>query len=665
MGKILKYVFFVFLCMIGIISLFLGACYMMGPPSVDIGATTTFYDQHDNALQPITEQETFTLEVISSDLLAATVITEDRNFYNHYGFDVRGIMRALWKNLKTLSLKEGASTITQQYARNLYLTHEKTWLRKLKEAFYTIRLEMFYTKGEILTGYLHAIYYGHGAYGIEEASSVYFNKYANELTLAEAAMLAGIPKGPTYYSPFNDEKKATNRQKSILKQMLQSEMITQADYYEAMEETLEFDEPYIQEKTFANFFTDSVLQEASTLLHGDEQAILSGNYHIYTTIDKSYQQKLEKLIKQEVVEKSELEIGVLSINSKDGAIIGLVGGASYEDNSFNRAIEAKRMVGSTFKPFVYYTALENGFTPSTMLLSEPKTFEIEGAQSYEPKNYNGYYAYEPISLAQAIALSDNIYAVKTNLFLGSDTVIKMAKRFGITSDLPDVPSLALGSASISLLEMVQAYGILANEGKEVDVHTIRKIVNNEGETIYKRKEPEQKQVLDAEKTFVLNHLMMGMFDRRLNGYMNVTGSSIIDQLSRTYAGKSGTTNGDNWMIGYSPEITTGVWTGFDDNQPIKKASDKNIAKQVWAQAIEMGHKEEEDALFEVPESIEKAIIDPETGMLATSDCPVRRATYFEKGTAPTSYCTDHLPNEKPKKSEENESLFKRLLEFFN
>lgn len=665
MVKTLKYIFFIFLCMVGIVSLFLGFCYMMGPPSINIDATTTFYDQNDEVLQPITEQEIFSLEDISSDLLAATVITEDRNFYNHYGFDVKGIMRALWKNLKAHSLKEGASTITQQYARNLYLTHEKTWLRKLKEAFYTIRLEMFYTKEEILIGYLHAIYYGHGAYGIEEASSVYFNKHADELTLAEAAMLAGIPKGPTYYSPFNDEEKATKRQKSILKQMVQAEMITQADYYEALEVKLEFDEPYLQEKTFANFFMDNVLNEASTLLHGDEQTMLSGSYHIYTTIDKNYQKKLEKLISEEVVEKSELEIGVLSIDSKTGAILGLIGGASYENSSFNRATEAKRMVGSTFKPFVYYTALENGFTPSTMLLSEPTTFEVANAKSYQPQNYNGYYAYEPIPLAQAIALSDNIYAVKTNLFLGSDTVIKTAQKLGITSELPNVPSLALGSASISLLEMVQAYGILANQGKEIDVHSIRKIVNNKGETIYERENPKQKQVLDAEKTFVLSHLMMGMFDRRLNGYMDVTGSSIIDQLSRTYAGKSGTTDGDNWMIGYSPEVTTGVWTGFDDNQPIIKSSDKKIAKQVWAQAIEMGHKEGEDALFEVPEGIEKAIIDPETGMLATNDCPVRRATYFENGTAPTTYCTHHLPKQKEKTPETKESIFKRFLNFFN
>ena len=320
MVKLFKYSIFIFFCFIGAVAIFLGTCYLMGPPSIDIGITTTFYDQNDESLELMTEQQTSSLEDLPSDILNATVITEDRNFYSHHGFDFKGIVRAIWKNITSLSLKEGASTISQQYARNLYLTHEKTWLRKIKEAFYTIRLEMFYTKEEILTGYLHAIYYGHGAYGIEEASKLYFNKHANELTLAESAMLAGIPKGPTYYSPFNDEERAINRQKNILTQMLRSGSITQAAYYKAIEEKFEFDEPHIQEETFANYFTDTVLKEASTLLHGDEQIILSGNHHIYTTLDEAYQQQLEEVITEEVTEKSDIEVSALSIDSKTGTI---------------------------------------------------------------------------------------------------------------------------------------------------------------------------------------------------------------------------------------------------------------------------------------------------------------------------------------------------------
>jgi len=647
------------------LSLLLGACYVMGPPPIDIGATTVFYDHEGNALHPEKEQQTFTLDDISPYVIDATLVTEDRHFYSHYGFDFRGIARAIGKNIKTLRLKEGASTISQQYARNLYLSHEKTWLRKWKEALYTIRLEMFYDKDDILTGYLHAIYYGHGAYGIEEASQLYFSKNADQLTLGEAAMLAGIPKGPTYYSPYNDEERAITRQQDILQQLLEANMITQAEYYEAQQEELEFDEPNTKQETFAAFFKDTVLKEAATLLHGEGESLLTGNYHIYTTLDRSYQEQLEEIVADSIDEQSELEISALSIESESGAIIGLIGGTSYEDSSFNRATDAKRMVGSTFKPFVYYTALENGYTPTTMLLSEPTAFNVGEGETYQPRNYNGYYANKPISLAQAVALSDNIYAVKTGLFLDPSNVIETTKKIGIHSELPNVPSLALGSASISLYEMVQAYGIFANKGKETAVHSITKITDANGKLLYDRNEEETKQILDPNKTFVLSHLMMGMFDRRLNGYMDVTGSSIIDHLSRTYAGKSGTTDTDSWMLGYSPAITTGVWTGFDDNKPIQKVSEKSIAKQVWARAMEHAHEDRDASQFEVPDGIEKVIIDPETGLRATSDCPVRRATYFEKGTEPTGYCEKHLPEKTPEQTEEQKSLFNRLFDLFN
>lgn len=655
------------LCMTGIIGLIilLGTIYLLGPPPVDIGSTTVFYDQDGNELPSKETQQTFELASVSPYVIDATIVTEDQHFYSHHGFDFRRIVRAMGKNLQALRLKEGASTITQQYARNLFLTHEKTWVRKWKEALYTIRLEMFYSKDEILTGYLHAIYYGHGAYGIEEASHVYFNKQASQLTLAEAAMLAGIPKGPTYYSPFQDETKATERQRQILDNLVRADLISQAEYYEAKQEKLEFTEPNMDKDTFAAFFKDTVLKEAASLLHGEEVSTLTSNYHIYTTLDTSYQTELEEIVANKVDTESDLEIGILSMVPKDGAIIGLVGGKAYEESAFNRAFDAKRMVGSTFKPFVYYAALEQGFTPTTMLLSEPTTFDLGEGQTYTPSNYNGYYAYEPISMSEAIALSDNIYAVKTNLFLGPSNVIKTTRKFGITDSLPDVPSLALGSASISLVDMVQAYSVLANKGRAVDAYSIKKIVDSNGKTIYEREKPTNKQILDPNKTFVLNHLMMGMFDSRLNGYMDVTGSSIIDQLSRTYAGKSGTTDTDSWMIGFSPTVTTGVWTGYDDNRSMQKSADKQLAKQLWVEAIERAHTNKKDVPFQVPSGVEKAIIDAETGFLATKDCPIRRAAYFEAGTTPTEYCSHHLPQNHKQEKQQEKSLFKKLFDLFN
>lgn len=641
--------------------------YLLGPPDISTDFMTVLYDGNGEKIENENNENKYVeLDQISPYLIDATILAEDKHFYEHHGFDFRGILRAVIKNIQSSRLKEGASTITQQYARNLYLTHEKTWIRKLKEAFYTIRLEMFYSKDEILTGYLNSIYYGHGAYGIESASHVYFDKSVSDLTIAEAAMLAGIPKGPTYYSPFNNEENAFNRQQFILTLLVDEQIITEADYYTAKQEKLEFAEPHIVASTFAAYFEDVVLKEAQQILHGEEESILTGGYKIYTTLDSDLQRETENSIKKQVDDSSNIEIGVISMEPESGAILSLVGGREYKTSTFNRAIDAKRMVGSSFKPFLYYAALENGYTPTTMLLSEPTSFVLEDEHVYNPSNYNGYYAYKPISLAQAIALSDNIYAVKTNLFLHPKEVIATTRKFGITSDLPNVPSLALGSASISLVEMVNAYGVLANGGNEVEHYTIEKMINQQGKVIYERNETEQKQVLDPNKTFILTHLMTGMFDRRLNGYMEVTGSSIIDKLSHSYAGKSGTTDTDNWMIGFSPSIVTGVWTGYDDNEPIQKMDEKAIAKNVWADAIEAAHDPNDDTIkFHVPKGVVKKIIDPETGLLATTDCDISVAMYFEKGTEPTQYCTDHLPeNEDGTSEEESDDFLKKLFELF-
>lgn len=644
----------------------LGISYLLGPPEIDTNSVSVIYDDRGEPLEIASGlNEKVSLKDISPYLIDATIVTEDRNFYTHHGFDYKGIVRAVYKNIQSSRLKEGASTITQQFARNVYLSHEKTWTRKIKEAFYTIRLEMFYSKEEILTGYFNTIYYGHGAYGIKAASFLFFDKDPSELTIAEAAMLAAIPKGPTYYSPFNDEEKAFQRQKMILKMMLTENIITNGEYENAINEKLQFAEAKTVQPSFAPFFERVVLKEAERILHVEEEEILSKGYKIYSTLNRELQTDIEHHIEKNVEKESELEIGVITLDPHTGAIKGLVGGKDYITSSFNRAIQAKRMVGSTFKPLLYYTALENGYTPTTMLMSEPTSFVIGENEVYEPSNYNGYYAYKPISLAQAVALSDNIYAVKTNLFLSSEAVVDNARKFGIVSELPNVPSLALGSASLSLLEMVRAYGVIANGGKEVKPYTIEKIVDHRGRTIYERREITNKQVLDKQKAFILTHLMTGMFDRRLNGYMEVTGSSIIDKLTHEYAGKSGTTDSDSWMIGFSRDVVTGVWTGYDDNRPITRISEKAVAKNVWADVMEAAHRSKEKVRFSVPDGIVEAMIDVETGMLATADCKVTRKTYFEKGTEPTHYCTAHLPKKDEKDDVEKEPLLKRLLQFFS
>lgn len=648
-----------------IIGCFLIVVYALGPPTIENKQTVTIVDRSGEIINETTEKVD-TLDDVPAYVIDGLILAEDRHFYDHYGLHLPGIARALIRNIQAKQLKEGASTITQQLARNLYLSHEKTWTRKLKELYYTIRLEMFYSKDEILTAYLNTIYFGHGAYGIGEASDFYFRKKITDLTLAEATMLIGIPKGPTYYSPYNNIDYAKERQHYILRELLRAGRITEANYYEAKNETLTFQKEEPSQANNIDYFIDYIWNEATERLQLKENTLLQQHVTIETTLDLSLQRESERILKRELAEHEDLEVGTLALDTNSGAIRQMLGGRDYRFSPFNRATAGQRMVGSTFKPFLYYAALKQGFTATTMLQSEPTAFTI-GEEVYEPSNYNNYYAYKPISLAQALALSDNIYAVKTHLFLSAEVVIQEARQFGITSTLPEVASLALGSASIPLSEMVQAYARIANGGYENMPYAIEKITAENGTIIYEKEEADRRKVLDSKLSFLLTHLMTGMFDRRLNGYMEVTGSSVIDYLHHEYAGKSGTTGSDSWMVGFSPELAIGVWTGYDDNRPLEKLTEKTIAKQTWARLMQFAHQEYEEKLtFSIPEGIVSRVIDVETGLLATEDCAVTRKTYFLEGTEPTTYCATHLPLEQDEQlvnEEIEQSFVKKMLNF--
>src|SRR5699024_5394018 len=579
--------------------------------------------------------------------------------------------KAAWTNLRARSLKEGASTITQQLAKNLYLTHEKTWTRKIKEAFYTIRLEMFYSKEEILPSYLNWIFLGHGAYGIHDASQFFFNKKPTDLSIAEAATLAAIPKGPSYYSPLNNETKAATRKQLILQLLQQEDIITEAELQEASAEEL----IYYAEKDYtqmnANYYIDTVIREAAGILQTEKEAILNGGYIIHTTYDPTAQDAAEKALDLYMQDDSDLEVASIMMDVPTGAILALIGGKSYEKSTFNRAIDAKRMVGSTFKPFLYYTALTQGFTPTTKLVSEPTAFNTGVNQRYEPRNYNDNYANDAITLTDALALSDNIYAVKTNLLVGPDKVTQTANDFGIQEELAPVPSLALGISSSSVLDMTNAYRIIANGGQPSTGYTNEKITHVNGAVLYDRSEIKQSEskTLNEQKLFILTSLMTGMFDTRLNNYMDVTGASIQHMLTKTYAGKSGTTDTDSWMIGYSPSTVLGVWVGYDENKPLQLHHEKAAVKNIWGHTMEAVHQGKDNEDFQVPSGIEEKMIDPQTGELATPFCPTRRKTYFEAGSAPKTFCNVHHAPQKEEIQEEDEeerdNFFLKIIEFFS
>ncbi|WP_181347760.1 transglycosylase domain-containing protein [Thalassobacillus sp. CUG 92003] len=617
----------------------------LGPPSLVTDQNTIYYGRDGNIIgedQGETDRYWVGIDEIPEVMTEATIAIEDHRFYDHFGFDVKRIASAIITDLKAMKKVEGASTITQQYARNLYLSHEKSWKRKFHEALYAVRLEVFYTKEEILQGYLNTIYYGHGAYGIEAASRHYFDKSVEDITLEEAAMLAGIPKGPTYYSPLVDLDKAHDRQAQVLAQMNTHGYIDEDAEVAAAQKTLNFNETKEEVKAdVAPYFQDTVIQEAQGILKLNREEIEAGGYHIYTTLDEEHQQRLEENVAEHIADDSEIEAGGM-VMDKSGAVTALIGGRDYEKSQYNRALQNNRSVGSTIKPFLYYAALQHGYSPVTELVSEPTTFEQKDGEAYHPSNYNGYYAKKPITMAQALALSDNIYAVKTNMDIGPDELVDTLHTFGVEGDLPAVPSLALGTAGISLYDMMTGYTRLLNGSGDVTGHTITKITDRLGHVLYEYSpDIEEKNEIDPDRAFMVTHMMTGMFDTNLNGYMNVTGSSIANQLTHLYGGKSGTTETDSWMIGFSPDYTAGIWTGYDKNRELKTPVDEVFAKNVWANLMEDIHEDQALTTFSPSDGVEGVYIDPESGLLASPQCPKQRLIYMREEDVPKKTCDDH------------------------
>lgn len=649
----------------------LGYAKMLGAPPLAVPQSTLYFSDDGTLIgESNNGQKRYwvSLKDVSPYLIDATISVEDKNFYHHHGFDYKRIAGAAVADVAAFSKVQGASTITQQYARNLFLEHDKTWSRKLLEAFYTIRLEMSYSKKEILEGYINTIFYGHNVYGIEAASKYYFGKKASQLSLSEASMLAGIPKGPGIYSPLLSPKNAKARQLVVLNSMAQNHYIKKSDIKAASSQSIILNGKRPQQLVrTAPYFQDAVKNELRKELHLDERTIALGGLKVYTTLNMDEQQAAEKQFKSYIASNSEIQASLLAMNPKNGDVKALIGGRDYDKSPFNRAIQAIRQPGSTIKPILYYSALEQGFTPSTTMRSAYTTFRFENGQgNYTPHNFNNKYADGDITLAQALALSDNIYAVKTHLFLGEQTLINTAKKFGISSKMSKVPSLALGTSGVRVIEMANAYSMLANGGKKVKPSFITRVEDYNGNVIYERPHGSL-QILKPATAFVMTEMLTGIFDKKLNGYASVTGSTISNVLTRPYAGKSGSTETDSWMIGYSPQLVTAVWAGYDKGKPIELTAEKTYAKKIWAHFMEDALADKPVKKFKAPkEGVVGVYIDPTNGKLASKDCPVKRKTYFVTGTAPTEYCTDHLDRSQSKEKKENgkkDPWYKRIFQW--
>ncbi|MFF2484224.1 transglycosylase domain-containing protein [Paenibacillus sp. NPDC058071] len=573
------------------------------------------------------------LDHISPYVVQATLAIEDRRFFDHHGFDVKGLARAVVVNVESLSAKQGASTLTQQLARNLYLSHEKTWQRKMKEAVYTVQLEMNYSKKEILGLYLNQIYYGHGAYGIEAASRLYYNKKASELTLAESAMLAGIPKGPKYYSPFMNMKNAKDRQHVILNEMVRAGDITQAEADAAYKDVLKLQPLGTGDQSgFAPYFRDYVRYIAVDKLGINEQLLNEGGITIYTTLDPTAQRAAEEAIEKGLAGGEDQEAALISIDPRNGYIKAMVGGRDYGKNQLNRTLVETRQPGSSFKPILYLTALQQKLmTPVSRFKSEPTSFTYdEGRKTYEPRNYNDKYFNDYIDMRTAMASSDNIYAVSTFMTVGSDKVIETARKLGITSPLNPVPSLALGTSPISPLQMASAFGTFASGGIRHEPVAILRITDRNGHLLYEAKD-QAIQAIDPANAYVMTSLMESVFQG------GGTASRIAALIHRPVAGKSGTTATDAWLVGFTPELATAVWTGYDKGRKLTVA-EAHRAAPIFANYTEQALAAVPPKMFTIPPGVSEVYIDPSSGKLAADTCPSKRLEAFVIGTEPTEIC---------------------------
>lgn len=583
-------------------------------------------------------------------LRSAIVAIEDDRFYAHRGFNFRSLARAFAKNLIAGRIVEGGSTITQQLAKNLYLTQKRTITRKIREAILTIKLELRFSKQEILKMYLNTIYFGTGTYGVEVASQTYFGKRARDLTLSESALLAGLPRGPEIFSPFKNPDRARDRRDTVLNRMAELGFITSAQVAEAKSAPLGVIAPTSSGAGVAPYFVDLVVKEIGEEHPDIARDLARGGYEIVTTIDVNMQRAAERAFAQGIPPGSPDSKGIpqpqgalVAIDPGNGFIKAVVGGRESATNRFNRAVQAKRQPGSAFKPFLYTALLSEPyeFTAASMQVCEPVSFP-GGApgETYKPRDYGEpNYHYRPLSVREAIKVSDNVVAVRWMAAIGPKRVIDFAKKMGIGSPLAPNLSLALGTSEVSPLELTAAYAPLANGGYRVEPIAVLKITDRFGSVIAQRA-PRREKVIDEKVAFIVTDMMKEVV--RPGG----TGARVLGVFDRPAAGKTGTTNEyrDAWFIGFTPDLVTTVWIGNDDPRKPVGAPGGRVSAPIWASFMAEALANAPVRDFAQPPGVIAVDICPETGLLPNFTSIPRRE-WFIRGTEPTTTCPQfQLPN---------------------
>lgn len=557
-----------------VLALYIGYCFITLPDVEEAVArtrqpSTTIIADNGNEIQTFGQvySEVVRSEELPQYVVDAIVSTEDRRFYSHFGFDVISFTRAMLTNIFAGRYAQGGSTITQQVAKNLFLTPNKTIKRKVQELLFAFWLEHKFSKEQILTLYLNRVYLGTGTYGIEAAAQKYFQKSSRDLNLKEAAIIAGMLKAPSRYNPIASEQRAVDRAKVVLRNMVHTQAITEDDMIHALNMRLGPEKNY--KVAGAKHFADWAYSETNDFIGERDNDI-----NVYTTLDQNIQQAAEKILRRNIQANSKRNVtdGAIVVLDKNGAIRAMVGGINYEKSQFNRATQALRQPGSAFKPFVYLTALQKGWEPDDKIEDLPITIG-----TWKPENYDRKY-YGEVTLEKALAKSLNLATVNLAEKVSRPDIIKNARKMGISTPISNTPALSLGAFEVRVLDMAAAYAVLANGGHAVRPYAIKEIYTRDGYQIYLRQADEGHRIIKGKYVKEMTEMLEQVIE-------NGTGRNA--RLNILAAGKTGTTQDyrDAWFVGFAGDLTCAVWVGNDDNSPMKGIGGGSLPAKIWKEVM--------------------------------------------------------------------------------
>ncbi len=590
---------------------------------INLSLPTEIYSSQGNVIKVLGQRHPVSLNEISPRFTEAMIATEDSRFYSHGGVDHIGLTRAMLRNIRNMRISQGGSTITQQLSKNLFFSFERRWVRKIKELMVALQIEATFSKEEILEAYCNQVYFGSGAYGVEDASLVYFGKRAKDLTLLQAAMLAGLPNSPNSANPFNNFERAMKRTRTVLNRMVSSNFIGSLQMEEALETDLELAPQRIQSNP-NQYFIQYVISKLEK--EYGKEFVHFGGLKIFTTIDTNLQKFAQQAVTTHMKSLDKrmgtredgetLQAAVVSLENKTGAVRVLLGGRDYSQSQFNRAVSNNRMAGSSFKPIVYLTAMENlGISPATVMRDEPVILEISPGKTWEPKNFNDEY-FGDLILKRALMKSLNVVSAKLVNDLTPERVIKTARQMGITSPLGENLSLALGATGVSPLEMAGAYSVIANLGILNEPYLIDRIEDFRGNTLYEHfyfgvQRFSQKSI------YPLLDMMRGVVEEGTGRVVRRMG------FQHPAGGKTGTTNDykDAWFDGFTKDLSASVWVGYDSNISMVDRNGRGLtgggaSAPIWAYFMKKALSGKSVVNFPVPEGILFVEVDSATGYLS-------------------------------------------------